>query len=53
VRYATGEEEMYDLAHDPDQLENVAGSARYDELRGSLRGRLRMLCDPLPPGFSF
>jgi arylsulfatase A-like enzyme len=53
VRYATGEEEMYDLAHDPDQLENVAGSARYDELRGSLRGRLRVLCDPLPPGFSF
>ena len=53
VRYATGEEELYDLVRDPHQMENVAGSARYDEQRGSLRGRLSMLCDPLPPGFSF
>ena len=53
VRYATGEEELYDLVRDPHQMENVAGSPRYEELRGSLRGRLRTLCDPLPPGFSF
>jgi arylsulfatase A-like enzyme len=53
VRYSTGEEELYDLVRDAHQMENVAGSARYEEQRGSLRGRLRMLCDPLPPGFSF
>jgi N-acetylglucosamine-6-sulfatase len=53
VRYATGEEELYDLVRDPHQMENVADSARYDEQRGSLRGRLHTLCDPLPPGFSF
>jgi hypothetical protein len=53
VRYATGEEELYDLVRDPHQMENVAGSARYEEQRGSLRARLRVLCDPLPPGFSF
>jgi N-acetylglucosamine-6-sulfatase len=53
ARYSTGEEELYDLVRDPHQMENVAGSARYDDQRGSLRGRLRTLCDPLPPGFSF
>jgi arylsulfatase A-like enzyme len=53
VRYATGEEELYDLVRDPQQMENVATSTRYVEERRSLRTELRRLCDPLPPGFAF
>ena len=53
VRYATGEEELYDLVRDPRQMENVATSTRYIEQRRSLRTELRRLCDPLPPGFAF
>jgi arylsulfatase A-like enzyme len=53
VRYATGEEELYDLARDPDQMENVADARRYEDRRRSLRAELRTLCDPLPPGFEF
>jgi arylsulfatase A-like enzyme len=53
VRYATGEEELYDLVRDPHQMENVATSTRYVEQRRSLRTELRRLCDPLPPGFAF
>jgi N-acetylglucosamine-6-sulfatase len=53
VRYATGEEELYDLVRDPQQMENVATSPRYVEERQSLRTGLRRLCDPLPPGFAF
>jgi arylsulfatase A-like enzyme len=51
VRYVTGEEELYDLARDPAQLENLAdaGSAA---LRRELLRRLRELCDPAPPGLA-
>ncbi|MGH2634950.1 MAG: sulfatase family protein [Actinomycetota bacterium] len=51
VRYSTGEEELYDLAADPFELENLAGEpARSVEL-AALRARLRALCVPAPPGF--
>lgn len=51
VRYATGEEELYDLVADPFELENLAGvpSSRAELL--GLRDRLRELCVPPPPGF--
>lgn len=53
VRYATGEEELYDLARDPFQLANRNESERYLGVRESLRSKLRRLCDPTPPGFAF
>ncbi len=53
ARYATGEEELYDLVRDPHQLDNLAGSSRYRDRGRALRAELRALCDPLPPGFSF
>jgi N-acetylglucosamine-6-sulfatase len=53
VRYATGEEELYDLVRDPHQMKNVARATRYEEQRRALRAALRRLCDPMPPGFSF
>jgi arylsulfatase A-like enzyme len=51
VRYATGEQELYDLAKDPYELTNVAG--RSTEVRDRLRARTRTLCDPPPPGFTW
>jgi N-acetylglucosamine-6-sulfatase len=53
ARYSTGEEELYDLARDPHEMRNVARSGRYHERRRALRAKLRVLCEPTPPGYSF
>ncbi len=48
VRYATGEEELFDLRADPFELRNVAGtSAEHDDLAALLDE----LCRPRPPGW--
>jgi arylsulfatase A-like enzyme len=52
VQYATGEEEIYDLAADPGQRQNLA---RSPALRASLvtfRKRIRTLCSPPPPAMT-
>ena len=51
VRYATGEEELYDLEGDPFELENVASLPLEAETLDRLRARLRELCVPPPPGY--
>ena len=51
VHYTTGEEELYDLAKDPRQLQNVA-SARPNKA-AQLRALTESLCQPVPPGFSW
>jgi N-acetylglucosamine-6-sulfatase len=43
VEYRSGERELYDLAEDPDQLENVAGSAETEALERELSARLEEL----------
>jgi len=53
VRYRTGEREMYDLRRDRLELRNVASRPGYHAARRRLLARLRSLCDPAPPGFSF
>jgi arylsulfatase A-like enzyme len=53
VDYTTGEEELYDLVRDPNQLTNRAYDAAYRDERRALRERLVQLCRPRPPGFSF
>jgi arylsulfatase A-like enzyme len=53
VRYATGEEELYDLARDPLQLVNRVLHDRYSDEVRDLRNRLQQLCRPTPPGYSF
>jgi arylsulfatase A-like enzyme len=53
VRYSTGEQELYDLERDPLELINSVRRDRYSEVLRSLRGRLKQLCRPTPPGFSF
>ena len=51
VRYATGEEELYDLEADPFELENVVSRPSAGPTLSHLRARLRELCVPAPPGF--
>ena len=51
VRYSTGEEELYDLAADPYELDNLAGMAASRSVLERQRARLRELCWPVPPGF--
>lgn len=51
VWYATGEEELYDVAADPFELENVAASAPNASVLDEQRARLHELCSPPPPGF--
>jgi arylsulfatase A-like enzyme len=53
VRFATGEEELYDLVRDPSQMTNRVGRRGYRSIGRDLRSELRGLCDPEPPGFSF
>ena len=51
VRYATGEEELYDLDDDPFELENRTARPSSQEALTRLRSRLRELCVPSPPGY--
>ena len=51
VRYATGEQELYDLALDPYELENIA--AEHPTLAGSFLDRTASLCDPAPPRYAW
>jgi N-acetylglucosamine-6-sulfatase len=48
IRYATGFEELYNLATDPYELRNLAGTASDARLE-RLRAKTRTMCSPLPP----
>ena len=50
VRYATGEEELYDYGDDPFELTNLASSLESRRDVRLLRRAARSLCRPLPPG---
>ena len=49
IHYSTGFEELYDLATDPYELQNLAGTAG-DTTIEPLRSTTRSMCSPLPPG---
>jgi N-acetylglucosamine-6-sulfatase len=51
VHYTTGEEELYDLAKDPHQLQNVASVRPIKAAQ--LRALTESLCQPVPPEFSW
>jgi N-acetylglucosamine-6-sulfatase len=56
VRYTTGEEELYDLAHDPYQLESAHADPSMQALKAAMAARLAAIgpdpipCDARPPG---
>jgi N-acetylglucosamine-6-sulfatase len=52
VRYATGEEELYDLKTDPYELTNVAGATALSAVQSHLQARMKVLCSPPPPGYA-
>jgi N-acetylglucosamine-6-sulfatase len=51
TQYATGEEELYDLEADPDQMQNLAADSTYADVLHQMRHRDHQLCFPTPPGF--
>jgi Domain of unknown function (DUF4976)/RTX calcium-binding nonapeptide repeat (4 copies) len=52
VLYATREEELYDLASDPHELENLARDPARRAVLFSLRSEVKRLCSPPPPGMT-
>ena len=53
VRYATGEEELYDLSADPWETQNVAADPAEAARLGHLRALAQGMCQPTPPGFTW
>jgi N-acetylglucosamine-6-sulfatase len=49
VSYETGEDELYDLARDPHQLENLSRRPEFAAKLRAKRARLVRLCNPPPP----
>lgn len=52
VQYATGEEEIYDAAADPGQLQNLARNPAFRKSLVTFRQRTRTLCNPPPPAMT-
>ena len=50
VRYATGEEEFYQLRADPYELNNAVHKRAALTTVERMRARAKQLCSPLPPG---
>ncbi|MEX0983446.1 MAG: sulfatase-like hydrolase/transferase [Actinomycetota bacterium] len=53
IRYTTGEEELYDLVQDPFELQSLHADGAFAAVKASLLARLRDLCSPPPPDYSF
>jgi N-acetylglucosamine-6-sulfatase len=50
TRYATGEEELYNYAKDPHELENRTNDPASEDVVKTLRNRTKDWCEPEPPG---
>lgn len=53
VRWATGEEELYDYRADPRETTNLAADARWSAVRNRWQQAAESACRPMPPGFSW
>jgi N-acetylglucosamine-6-sulfatase len=53
VHYATGEEELYSVPNDREELNNLADDPSYDSVLASLRAQSKRACNPMPPGFQW
>lgn len=52
VRYADGQEELYDLLADPFEMQNLAAEPAYADEKAALHQRTRELCVPTPPKYA-
>ncbi|MGA1091996.1 MAG: sulfatase [Candidatus Nanopelagicales bacterium] len=53
VRYANGQEELYDYTRDPYELDNLANDPAYAAEKDALKRQTRQACSPTPPGFAW
>jgi N-acetylglucosamine-6-sulfatase len=53
ARYATGEEELYNLSADPWETQNVAADPGQAAQLDRLRAMAQRMCQPTPPGFAW
>jgi arylsulfatase A-like enzyme len=53
VRYANGEEELYDLAADPWEMSSRHSAPAYASIKADLLAQTKALCSPPPPGYRF
>ncbi len=53
VQYRNGSEELYSLATDRYELQNLAQNPSYAAKLAEMRSRVHRLCDPVPPTFAF
>jgi len=53
VRYATGEEELYDLSVDPWELRSRHAAAGFAAIKAELKATAKTLCSPPPPGYGW
>jgi N-acetylglucosamine-6-sulfatase len=53
VRYATGEEELYDLQTDPFELQSRHADPAMASVLEELRADTVAMCSPPPPGYTF
>lgn len=53
VRWATGEQELFDYRLDPDERRNLAGKPAWNDVRKRMRTKARKSCLPTPPKFDW
>jgi N-acetylglucosamine-6-sulfatase len=51
AHYATGEEELYSVREDPQDLHNLAAEPGQSAVLASLRAETKKACNPMPPNF--
>jgi arylsulfatase A-like enzyme len=53
IRYANGEQELYDLRKDPWEMSSRHRSKAHASIEARLRRRAKAICSPPPPGYRF
>jgi len=53
VRYATGEEELYNLDADPWELTSLDKDPAYAAQKQALLDLTQQICSPPPPGYTW
>jgi arylsulfatase A-like enzyme len=51
AHYASGEEELYSVRGDPQELHNLAADPGQSTVLASLRAETKKACNPMPPTF--